>query len=164
MKLSQVIEREVLQPFFQALMPFARHQQVHKIGRIALGPDQQHTLSMMPTLLAPQWRSIQSGQLSARARPEGGVKMVKVTAQGKVSARDRALISQFLEQWEHPMATCLSQKGGKAASSLDQISKLRNIEVHPESFLYRWQYELLHQLIAGKQGKGGLLKQLFALL
>ncbi|MEL7360375.1 MAG: hypothetical protein AAFN40_28085, partial [Cyanobacteria bacterium J06560_6] len=72
------------------------------------------------------------------------------------------LLSQFFDQWEHPMAACFGHKGRQAASSLDQISKLRNIAAHGESFLYRWQYELLHQLIAGSSGKGGLLRQLFA--
>ncbi len=163
MRLSAAIEREVLTPFFQAIYSYLDEHGVSKLGDITLGPAKQYQLSMMPPLLAPQWRSVQSGQLSARKRPESGVKMVKVKGASQLSERDRTLINQFLAQWEHPMALCLCQKGGQAASSLDQISKLRSIAVHAESFLYRWQYELLHQLIAGKKGKGGLLRQLFAL-
>jgi len=80
-----------------------------------------------------------------------------------LSGRDRQLLNRFLAQWDHPMSACFSKKGKQAASSLDQISKLRNIAAHGQSFLYRWQYELLHQLIAGKDGKGGLFRQIFAL-
>ena len=162
-RLSATIEREVLTSFFQSLYPFLLGNSLSAIGGITLSPATQYTLSMLPPLLATQWRSVKPGQLSQRDRPEGGVKMVKVKAGEKVSERDRILLAQFLEQWEHPMASCLSHKGRQAASSLDQISKLRNIAVHGESFLYRWQYELMHQLIAGKQGKGGLLRELFAL-
>ena len=179
-RLSGAVEREVLTPFFQALSAFLQDRQLKEIGGITLGlapeddSDQydasyapssnpsQYSLGMMPPLLAEQWLSVQSGQLSQRDRPDGGVKMVKVKGAQALSKRDRTLLNQFFDQWEHPMADCLSQKGGQAASSLDQISKLRTIAIHPESFLYRWQYELLHQLIAGNQAKGGLLRELFA--
>ena len=162
-RLSAAIEREVLTPFFQALYPFLLGKRRSEIGGLTLGPTTQYSLSMLPPLLATQWRSVQPGQLSQRERPGGGVKMVKVKEKGQVTERDRTLLNQFFEQWEHPMASCLSQKGKQAASSLDQISKLRNVAAHGESFLYRWQYELMHQLIAGKQGKGGLLRELFSI-
>lgn len=162
-RLSATIEREVLTPFFQSLSPFLQRQSISQIGDIALGATHQYTLSMLPPLLADQWRSVRAGQLSARELPEGGMKMVKAKAAKKLSERDRTLLNQFFSQWEHPMATCLSEKGRQAASSLDQISKLRNIATHSESFLYRWQYELLRKLIAGEHGRGGLLRQLFVL-
>ncbi len=162
-RLSAAVEREVLTPFFQELSTFAQDCQVKEIGGIALDSADQHSLSMMPPLLADQWRSVPSSQLLQRERPEGGVKLVKIKGAQLLLERDRTLLSHFFEQWEHPMANCFSQKGAQAAASLDQISKLRSIAVHAESFLYRWQYELLHQLVAGKQGKGGLLRQLFAL-
>ena len=89
--------------------------------------------------------------------------MVPVSAPQTISQSDRALIQQFLAQWEHPMVTCLSTKPRQAASSLDQISQLHMIAAQPSRCLYRWQYELLHQLIAGKSGQGGLLRQVFSL-
>ena len=162
-RLSAAIEREVLTPFFQSLYPFLLGQSLSQIGGVTLSPASQYTLNMLPPLLAKQWRAVQPGQLSQRNRPDGGVKMVKVESSVKVSEGDRALLAQFFEQWEHPMAECLRDKGRQAASSLDQINKLRNIAAHGDSFLYRWQYELLHQLIAGNKGKGGLLRELFAL-
>ncbi|MEL6159171.1 MAG: single-stranded-DNA-specific exonuclease RecJ [Cyanobacteria bacterium J06627_32] len=162
-RLSFAVEREVITPFFEDLYSYLLSQGVTEIGGVALGPNCKYTLGMLPPLLADQWRTFQPGQLSERENPAGGVRMVKFQARGQVSGRDRTTLQQFFAQWEHPMTTCLSQKGRQAASSLDQISKLRNIAAHGESFLYRWQYELLHQLIAGKQGKGGLLRELFAL-
>ena len=164
-RLSSAVEREVLYPFFADLSSFLRSQQVTSIGSLPLSVTQQpteQTLSMIPPLIADQWRSFPPGQLSVRSLPEEGAKIVQVKAQGRVSASDRALITQFLGQWEHPMASCFSTKGRQAASSLDQISKLRNIAIHSESFLYLWQYDLLHQLIAGKGGKGGLFRQIFS--
>ncbi len=162
-RLSFAVEREVVNPFFHDLYSFLLDEGVTEIAGVLLGPTRKYTIGMVPPLLAEQWRSFQSGQLSARSRPESGVSMVKVNGGGQVSRRDRQLLSRFLVQWEHPMSTCFSAKAKQAASSLDQISKLRNIAAHGESFLYRWQYELLHQLIAGKNNKGGLFRQIFAL-
>ena len=162
-RLSFAVEREVVAPFFTDLYDFLLGEGVTEIGGVLLGPNSKYTIGVMPLLLAEQWRSFQTGQLSVRSHPEAGVSMVKVSAKGRVSGRDRQLLNRFLAQWDHPMSACFSEKGKQAASSLDQISKLRNIAAHGQSFLYRWQYELLHQLIAGKDGKGGLFRQIFAL-
>lgn len=183
-RLSFAVEREILTPFFSDLCDFALSQGVSAVGGVLLGPAREYTLGMMPPLLADQWRSFQPGQLEQSADPSGqgrfprkatpsllpngaqidlkDIKMVKVKDQGRVSESDRALIAQFFEQWEHPMATCFQVKGRQAASSIDQINKLRSIAAHAESFLYCWQYELLHQLVAGRAGKGGLLRQIFS--
>ncbi len=176
-RLSFAVEREILTPFFNDLYDFLLSQGTTEVGGVRLGPAGKYTLDMMPPLLADQWRSFQAGQLAqpvnssalgrfpGKATPspsQDSIKMVKVKAQEQVSGSDRALIAQFFDQWEHPMATCFQAKGRQAASSIDQISKLRNIAAHAESFLYCWQYELLHQLVAGRAGKGGLLRQIFS--
>ncbi|PZO56601.1 MAG: single-stranded-DNA-specific exonuclease RecJ [Phormidesmis priestleyi] len=161
-RLSFAIEREILKPFFADFADFARQQGITEVGGVALNLNGKYTLGMMPALVADQWRSFPPGELSQQQlRPEG-VSIIKVKAKGRISGRDRALINQFFAQWDHPMSGCLSQKSGQAASSLDQIGKLRNIAAHGESFLYRWQYELMHQLITGQSGKGGLLRQIFS--
>ncbi len=162
-RLSSAVEREVLTPLFTDLYDFLLSQGLTEIGGLPLGPACQYTLGRVPPLLAAQWRAFPAGQLEDRPHSDSDLKMVQVTDQAQVSSRDRALLSQFFSQWDHPMAGCFSQKGRQAASSLDQISQLCNIAAHGESFLYRWQYELLHQLITGKAGKGGLLRQIFAL-
>ncbi|MGC1306307.1 MAG: single-stranded-DNA-specific exonuclease RecJ [Phormidesmis sp.] len=164
-RLSSAVEREVLKPFFTDLADFLTGEKMTAIGGIPLSNGSEgrnHTLSMLPPLLAKQWLSFPAGQLQARSRPEAEIAFVKVQAKERMMKGDRSLINQFFAQWEHPMATCFSKKGGQAASSLDQISKLSNIAAHREQFLYQWQYELLHQLIAGKASKGGLLRQLFS--
>ena len=166
-RLGSVVEREVLVPFFEGLGEFLSVQHLEQIGGIRLGRAGAYPLDLLPPLLADQWRTFSAGQLSRRSLSPKGVSIVPVTASQsvslQVSKRDRTLLTQFLNQWEHPMVACLRNKSRQAASSLDQISKLHDIARQPESFLYRWQYELLHQLIAGKDGKGGLLRQIFAL-
>jgi single-stranded-DNA-specific exonuclease len=187
-RLSAVVVREVLMPFLGDLDDFLRDREpgnrsssessftensltesnLIEIGGLSLGANRQYKLDQLPPLLADQWQSFSPEQLALRfpgkAAPtaESSVKVVKVKALNKISADERALITQFLGQWEHPMAGCFSQKGRQAASSLDQISKLCAIAAHREQFLYQWQYDLLYQLMTGKQGKGGLLRQIFA--
>ena len=166
-RLGSVVEREVLLPFFEGLDAFLSVQQIEQIGGIRLGGARAYRLNLLPPLLADQWRTFSAGQLSQQSLSKKGVSIVPVKASQavslQVSKRDRALLAQFFDQWEHPMVTCLRAKSRQAASSLDQISQLYDIATRPERFLYRWQYELLHQLIAGKNGKGGLLRQIFAL-
>jgi single-stranded-DNA-specific exonuclease len=162
-RLCAALQHEILTPFLGDLDEFLQSREksfaTDGLAMGALAP----TLGMLPALLADQWRSFAPGQLAMRSLPESGVEMVKVSAPQAISSSDRQLLSQFFDQWEHPMATCFSQKSRQAASSLDQISKLQIIATQSNSFLYQWQYELLHLLIAGKAGKGGLLRQLFAL-
>ena len=168
-RLSNVVEREVLHPFFDGLHSFLisqgiASQAITAVGGIELSVMQRpqaQTIGMIAPLIADQWRAFAPGQLSKRSRPEADVSIVQVKAPDRVSKRDRTLITQFLNQWEHPMASCLSKKGRQAASSLEQISKLRTIAAHPESFLCLWQYRLMHKLIAGQDGKGGLFRQIF---
>ena len=162
-RLSAVVIREVLMPFFEALQVFLSAGGTDRIGSIRLGTAASYRLEMLPPLLADQWRTFSAEQLSQRSLSRKGVSMVPVSAPSTISASDRNLIQQFFTQWDHPMVTCLSTKHRQAASSLDQISQLHRISAQPERCLYRWQYDLLHQLIAGKADKGGLLRQIFAL-
>ena len=180
-RLGFTVEREVIAPFFADLSDFLRSQSLTEIGGVLLGPnrreltsqehsykhshpglDHRYRLDSLPPLLADQWQSFSPEQLAQQSLTAAGIKVMKVKAKGQVSESDRVLITKFLRQWEHPIASCFSQKRRQAASSLDQISKLCDIAVRQECFLHQWQYELLHQLIAGKQGKGGLLRQIFA--
>ena len=161
--LSSVVTREVLVPFFEALQTFLSAQRIEQMGGIRFGAAQSYSLGMLPPLLANQWRTFSASQLAQKSLSSQGVSMVPASAPQTISQSDRALIQQFLAQWEHPMVTCLSTKHRQAASSLDQISQLHSLAIQPERCLYRWQYDLLHQLIAGKAGKGGLLRQIFAL-
>ncbi len=170
-RLGQLIEREVLIPFFADLSDFLSDRSVEILGGISIGHSGQYDLDMLPPLLADQWRTFPPAQLAQRFAPgevastltPDNVKTAKTKSRRKISSEEKALLTQFLGQWEHPMASCFRQKGRQAASSLDQISKLKDLANGTQSFLYHWQYELMHQLITGKSGKGGLLRQIFAL-
>ena len=169
-RLGQLIEREVLTPFFTGLSDFLSDRRVETLGGISIGHSCRYSLDMLPPLLADQWRTFSPAQLAQRFSPgevasaiaPDNVKTVKTKSRQEISSEEKALLTQFLGQWEHPIASCFSQKGRQAASSLDQISKLKDLANGTQSFLYHWQYELMHQLITGKSGKGGLLRQIFA--
>lgn len=162
-RLSSVVDREVVVPFFTSLDSFLLSQRVDQIGKVRVGNAQSYRLQTMPPLLAIKWLAFSADELLARSPANESVSMVPANAPTSISAGDRDLIQQFLSQWEHPMADCLSARHRQAASSLEQIGQLRSIAAQPERCLYRWQYELLHQLIAGSAGKGGLLRKIFAL-
>lgn len=162
-RLASVVNREVAVPFFEALQAFLSAQRLSQIGEVRLGVTQGYRLAMMPPLLAEQWRTFSADQLSQRSLSKKGVGTVSAKAPASVSDGDRELLQQFLTQWEHPMATCLIEKHRQAASSLGQIGQLHQIATQPGRCLYRWQYELLYQLIAGSTQKGGLLREVFAL-
>ncbi len=159
-QLSSVVNREVLMPFFEVLQVFLSAGGADQIGGIRLSAASVYRLEMLPPLLADQWQTFSAGQLLQRSPKK--INRVSVSAPASVLMSDRELLQQFFSQWTHPMVTCLSTKHRQAASSLDQISQLQKIATQPERCLYRWQYDLLHQLIAGKAGKGGLLRQIFA--
>ncbi|EKV02828.1 single-stranded-DNA-specific exonuclease RecJ [Leptolyngbya sp. PCC 7375] len=161
MRLSFAVEREVMQPFFGDLYDFVRLEGLTEIGGIALGPHQRYTLGMMPSLLAEQWRTLKRDALTQQNKvPEKQLYRTFKNSQG-FSQRDRELLAEFFEQWEHPMTACFGQKGKQAAASLDQISRLRNIAAHGESFLYEWHYILLRQLVVGGANRRGLFRQIY---
>jgi single-stranded-DNA-specific exonuclease len=165
--LSTLIEREVLTPFWQDFQSFLRTQGVdHTLtdgSPLSLSP--QVSISQLPPLLSDQWKAFTSEQLAAPSLTEAGVTVTTCKAPQPLSPSERALMTQFLGQWDHPMATCLSQKARQAAASLAQIGQLCTLAKpngESQSRLYPWQYELLYRLLAGQNGKGGLLRQIFA--
>ncbi|MGB3293314.1 MAG: single-stranded-DNA-specific exonuclease RecJ, partial [Phormidesmis sp.] len=103
-RLSFAVEREILTPFFTDLCDFALSQGMSAVGGVPLGPASEYTLSMMPPLLADQWRSFRPGQLEQPVGPSGSgqslppngnqvdlkdIKMVKVKASDRVLESDR---------------------------------------------------------------------------
>ncbi|MBT9317510.1 single-stranded-DNA-specific exonuclease RecJ [Leptothoe spongobia] len=160
-RLSFAVEREVVQPFFMDLYDFVRLEGMSELGGIELGPNRRYTLGMMPSLLAEKWRTLDRDVLTQQeAVPEKRLYRT-IKAHNVLSSRDRDLLTEFFEQWEHPMAMCFEAKGKQAAASLDQISRLRNIAAHGESFLYEWHYTLLRQLVVGGANRRGLFRQIY---
>ena len=116
---------------------------------------------MMPGLLAGQWRSLKREALNQQqAVPEKQLYRT-VKAAHILSGRDLNLLNEFFDQWEHPMANYFTQADKQAAASLDQISRLRNIAAHGESFLYDWHYTLLHQLVVDGAKRRGIFRQIY---
>ena len=160
-RLSYAVEREVMGPFFSDLYDFVRLEGVTKIGEIELGSNQKYTLGMMPGLLAEQWRTFKQDALSQQH--EGSEKQLYRTLKNpyRLNSRDSDLLTEFFEQWEHPMAVCFGQKGKQSAASLDQINCLRTIAAHGGGFLYEWHYTLLRQLVVGGANRRGLFRQIY---
>ena len=160
-RLSFAVEREVMQPFFTDLYDFVRLEGVSEIGGVTLGPNQKYTLGMMPSLLADQWRTLKRDALTQPQEVSEKQLYRTFKNSNSLNRRDRDLLAEFFEQWEHPMASCFGEKGKQSAASLDQISRLRNIAAHGESFLYEWHYRLLRQLIIGGSNRRGLFRQIY---
>ena len=160
-RLSFAVEREVMQPFFTDLYDFVRLEGLSEIAGVALGPHQRYTLGMMPPLLADQWLTLKREALTQQQEVPEKQLYRSFRHSNSLNKRDRTLLAEFFEQWEHPMAACFGQKGKQSAASLDQISRLRNIAAHGESFLYEWHYTLLHQLVVGGSNRRGLFRQIY---
>ena len=160
-RLSFAVEREVMQSFFTDLHDFVRLEGMTTIGGVTLGPNQKYTLAMMPSLLADQWRTLKHDALmQPQELPE---KQLYRTFKNSnpLNQRDRDLLTEFFEQWEHPMAICFGEKGKQSAASLDQISRLQMIAAQSESFFYGWHYRLLRQLVVGGADRRGLFRQIY---
>lgn len=160
-RLSFAVEREVMQPFFTDLYDFVRLEGLSEIAGVALGPHQKYTLGMMPPLLADQWLTLKREALTQQQEVPEKQLYRNFKHSNSLNKRDRTLLAEFFEQWEHPMAACFGQKGKQSAASLAQISRLRNIAAHGESFLYEWHYALLRQLVVGGSNRRGLFRQIY---
>ncbi len=160
-RLSFAVEREVMQPFFLDLYDFVRLEGVSTMGSIELGPQSKYHLGMLPPLLAEQWQTLDREALTQQQTVPDKQLYRSMKTKNKLSSRERELLMEFLDQWEHPMAVCFGKKGKQSAASLDQISHLRNIAAHGESFLYEWHYTLLHQLVVGNANRRGLFRQIY---
>ena len=66
-RLSSVVEREVLMPFFEALQVFLAAGGADQIASIRLSAASSYRLEMLPPLLSDQWRTFSAGQLSQRS-------------------------------------------------------------------------------------------------
>ena len=132
------------------------------MGGLMLGPKKKYTLGMLPPLIAKQWYSLRDDILQHRSQVPEDDWYCSASMVQQVNQRDRRLIQKFLRQWQHPVAEWLAKSGVAAASSLDQINKLRNTAAHAESFLYGWQFDLLQTLVIGNETKRGIFQEIFS--
>ncbi len=160
-RLGFAIEKEVVTPFFKDLYTFLLTHGGPEIGGIQMGPSKKYTIGMMPSLLAEGWKTLRPDALKQTSPVEGSALYKQTKANNQVGGRDRTLMAEFLDQWEHPMSACFGEKGKQAAACIDQIGRLRNLAAHGESFLYQWHYNLFKELIVGSSQRRGLFRQIY---
>ena len=160
-RLGFAVEREIVTPFFKDLYEYLLTHGGPEIGGIQMGPSKKYTIGMVPSLLATGWKTLRPEALKQPIPVEEQALYRQAKANNQVGGRDRTLIAEFLAQWEHPMSNCFSQKAKQAAASIDQISRLRNLSAHSDSFLYQWHYDLLKELIVGSSQRRGLFRQIY---
>ena len=161
LRLGFVAEREVIQPLFDDLYAFLVHHGGPELGGIQFGPGRKYTLGMAAPLIADQWQSLRSQALKATIHRGNGEEYFTAQAKQPLNRRDRALLNEFLEAWEHPMGQWFSTQPEDVASTLDQISKLRNLSAHATYPLLRWAFELMRDLVVGNQNQRGLLRHIY---
>ncbi|MCS6815347.1 MAG: single-stranded-DNA-specific exonuclease RecJ, partial [Cyanobacteria bacterium] len=145
----------------RGLYDAALEQGTSEVGGILLSPSKKYTLGMVPPLLASQWYSLRDQALKqGMLLSEADLYCTVSYNDHRVSPSDRQLVRQFLKRWKHPLANWFSKGDVAAASTIDQINKLRNMAAHAENFLYDWQFELLRQLVVGDATKAGILQAL----
>jgi single-stranded-DNA-specific exonuclease RecJ len=160
LRLSFAVEREILHPFFKNLHQFLLDtRKSNEISGMNLGQKQHYTLAMLPPLLATHWYSFRDEALR-RNHPSLAEALYYVVSSNQMSQGDRHLIKQFLQTCEHPVVQWLMNHEVAAASTIDQINKLRTIAAQPESFLYEWQFELLSSLIIGNETRRGIFQDI----
>ena len=161
LRLSFTVEREIIQPLFQDLYEFLLTNGGPEIAGLQLSPQKKYTVGTLPPLLAEQWSSFNTVALQHRQMTPEHELYVNVSSGYAVTSRDRALFGQFLDQWDHPMMQWFNASTAAAASTLDQISKLRNIAAHAEHFLYQWQFDLLRNRVIGSEAQRGLFQEIY---
>lgn len=162
MRLCLAVEREVMAPFFADLYDFVRLEGVSTMAGVELGPQRGYHLGLIPALLlAEKWRTFKQSALGEPQVVPDKQLYYTFTAAVEPSDRDRTLLVEFFEQWEHPMAACFREKAKQAAASLDQIHCLHQIATNSDSFLYVWHYQLLRQLVVGGDNRRGLFRQIY---
>ncbi|PZO42198.1 MAG: hypothetical protein DCF19_08130 [Pseudanabaena frigida] len=168
--ISSVIEREIVYAFFKNFYHFLCQQNPKQrdfsVAGVTLKKRGKYTIGSLPYLIGREWDTFSEEVLNQEYLSSDDRERLyyhKLNDQ-KISASERDLVSQFLDQWKHPLSSWLLQSN-KAASKIDQIAKLRNLTAHPMP-IYKWQFiELWLLVIGGKTKSGrtqkGLLKEVY---
>ncbi|MBD2100664.1 hypothetical protein [Leptolyngbya sp. FACHB-261] len=167
LRLGFVIETEIVSPFFAKLYQFlatgggnaSYGNSFFELGGLTLKPNQEYTLGMLPRLLSNQWETYRSDALEQCSPPDKNKLHRTIVLRDALNHADSQQIKRFLRQWQHPLAQWLGL-GEVAASTLDQITKLRNRAAHPVP-LYLWQFKKLWFLVVGGKTRRGLLGDIY---
>jgi hypothetical protein len=168
--IASVVEREIVQSFFKTFYRFLCQQNPTQkefvIAGVTLRKRGKYTLGSLPYLIAKEWYTFSEEVLNREylsSEDRDRLYYQKFNDQ-KISSCDRQLVNEFLTQWQHPLSQWLLSNS-KAASKIDQISKLRNLTAHPMP-IYKWQFTELWLLVIGGKTKSGrsqkgLLKEIY---
>lgn len=169
MGLGLVAEREIMNPFCKSFYQFLINNQNVKnqiaerkfeVGGVLFQQRGKYTLGSLPFLLSEQWETYRRDALDMENCPASPILYQRMSWRTEVSDRDRQLVKQFLQKWQHPLSNWLA-KGETAASVIDQISDLRNRAAHHEPILYLWQFKTLWLIMIGGKTKKGILKEIY---
>lgn len=169
MGLGLVAERELMNPFCKSFYQFLiNNQNVNnqiaerkfEVGGVVFKQRGKYTLGSLPCLLSEQWETYRRDALDMENCPHSPLLYQRVSWRTEVSDRDRQMVKQFLQKWQHPLSKWLAQ-GETAASLIDQISDLRNRAAHHEPILYLWQFKTLWLIMVGGKTKKGILKEIY---
>jgi single-stranded-DNA-specific exonuclease RecJ len=162
LRLSLVVEREVIQPCFKALHSFIlSNGGTDELGGIKLRSRKKYTLGMLPPLLSPDWYVFRDDALSQSQLAAESELYTLTNAGTVVSPGDRTWIQRFLQDWDHPISQWIRHSEIAAASTLDQIQQLQTLAAAADRLLHEWQFEQLHSLIIGGDRQRGLLQELY---
>lgn len=161
LRLGAVVEREVVQPFFDDLYPYALTEGEVSFGKVTLAPGKEYTLAMLIPLLAEEWRSIRTPAFKQPTAPEAASLYCRGKVRQPLSGDDRDRLQAFLEQWEHPIAQWIIADPAAVAGTLDEISRLCAIAAHGEDSLYRWAFDWLCDRVVGSDTTRGLFQHIY---
>jgi len=161
LRLGFVVEREVIQPWFNDLYDFLLQNGEPEIGTVQFSPSRNYTLGMAAPLLADRWQSLRSPALKSTTFPGDRGTYFTARAKQPLNRRDRERLTEFFDQWEHPLSQWLSAEPDTVAAYLDQISKLRNLSAHATSPLYLWAFDLMRNLVVGSEPHRGLFQHIY---
>ena len=160
-RLGRIVAREILQPWLGDLAMFLQEQGISDLGGVVLESATEYPLSLAAPLLANEWVSVRSQALQSTTRPEDGNLYLTVRANKPLNRRDRALLTDFFEQWEHPLRQWFQGDHQTLAGTLDQVSVLHKAAIDQQSPFPDWSFDLMHTCVIGNLKKPGLLQQIF---
>jgi single-stranded-DNA-specific exonuclease RecJ len=150
--LATVVEREIVHPFFEDLSAYLATQAGVDVDDHPLVPGATPSLAKVAPILVNSWLTLPTQTLSAKRKPTKAKLAVTQKALVLLSEGDRDLLTTFLDQWEHPMATWLLQKPEQAAAKIDVISQCQQWAAQSNRVLHKWAFEMVKDVVIGNQG------------
>ncbi|HIK45576.1 MAG TPA: single-stranded-DNA-specific exonuclease RecJ [Leptolyngbyaceae cyanobacterium M65_K2018_010] len=163
--LGKALEREILDPLLVGLREYGQQTGDGEMAALATTLCQQPSLGALPALLAESWKAISEKALQATTKPRRGLHQT-ITAEdwavtdAWVNDTHRVLLDEFLQGWDHPIATWMVG-ANEAAAALAQVHQLHHRAAAAGTMMPEWQFQLLHQLVLGKRQAAGILQKVF---